>query len=984
MNRPEVFSIPAHAAFADALAAGLLARFGGDPVALARVQLLLPNRRAVRSVTEAFVRAAGDGGVLLPRMTPVGDIGDDSFERLAAGAEPVAPAVSSLRRRLELARLAWARSGGSAVEALRLGDALGETLDALLEEEVSPDRIGELAADMDGQLAAHWAKTLAYLDVIVRAWPPERAALGATEGRTRLAALVDALIARWRDAPPGPVVAAGIVSATPAIGRLLAAVARLPDGVVVLPGLDTAMAETDWHAIHCRLAEVPDPDRPVRRDNEEHPQFALKLLLARLGVARGEVREWQAEAGAAGPGERTAAVAAAMAPARSLAGWQARDADALTAAFAGVTTIETASPAEEAQAIALALRRALETPGRTAALVTPERNLARRVAAHCKRFGIDIDDSAGQPLALTPPGALSLALVAAAAEGFAPAALLAVLKHPLVQRGEGRAQWLVPVRRLDLLLRGVRPPPGLDPVAERIDASDLPGKAALADWWAGAAAMLAPVEAALGGRSVSLDALAAALRESLSALAGDGLWSGPDGRALARLVEQVETEGAVLGAVAAEDAPGLWQALMAGETVRPVWGKHPRLAILGPLEARLQRADLMILGGLNEGVWPQAPSPDPWLPPMLRTALGLPGRERSIGLAAHDFVQALGAPRVIVSRARRDASAPTVASRLWLRLTAFAGDAIADDKELIRIARCLDSCDVPVPAARPMPVPPAAARPRRISVTQVDTLASDAFAFYANKILRLRVLDPLDHDPTPAERGTLIHDVLEQWVAAGHRDLAHLEQLGEAMLAREAADLPLLRALWGPRVRRLLEWAGSEVLAREVAEDPWTPLVAEARGALLLANGVEVTGLADRIDADAAGRLAIVDYKTGSPPSKVRMQAGFASQLALLAAMAEAGTFVAGPKRLPPGEVAELSFWKLGGGSEPGKATRPFKTVAEVADHVAAMLERVEDLTSALLLGNAPFQPKRRPGYAWSDYDRLARVGEWLGRGKPL
>ena len=758
-----VFSIPAHVAFVDALAQGLIARCP-DPLELARAHVFLPNRRAVRALTEAFVRVAG-GGLLLPRMTPVGDLGDDSFDRFASGGAALPPQVSPLLRRLELARLVRAKPGaGSAVEALRLGDQLGATLDALLAEEILPERLRGLVADKD--LADHWHDTFAFLDIIIREWPPARDALGGSDGGTRLAALIDAAIARWRaDPPPGLVVVAGVTGSSPPLVRLMQAILGMPRGLIVLPGLDTDLGPAGtarWDAIRCR---DPDDEAAAARDSEEHPQYALKALLTRLGIGRDEVADWGVTTAQDGPAARTAAVMAAMAPAAA-ADWSE---GSEPEAFAGVTVLEAATAAEEAQAIAIALRRALEVPGQTAALVTPDRVLARRVAAHCRRWGLAVDDSAGESLRLTPPGALALALTEAMAAGFAPVPLLAALKHPLAAAGDARPQWLSEVRQLDLVLRGVRPPPGLDAVAEAIDArfDDMverlskrrrkpdPARVAaleaatrrLAGWWRGVSRMLEPLASAAGRGETDLARIAAALRLAGTALAGDRLWSGTDGRALADLVERLEAEGAVLGSFVVEDAPALMTALLNDIAVRAPWGGHPRIRILGPLEAQLQRADLMILGGLNEGVWPGRPAPDPWLAPVIRTALGLPGLARATGLAAHDFVGALGAPRVLITRARRDAAAPLVPSRFWLRLKAYAGR-LDEAEDLLAFARRIDGGGAPQQRPPPRPCPPVARRPRQVAVTAIDTLITDPFAYYARSILRLDKLDPLDQDPT--------------------------------------------------------------------------------------------------------------------------------------------------------------------------------------------------------------------------------------------
>ncbi len=983
MRQPELFSIAPHAAFVDALAKGLLDRCGGDPLALARTHVLLPNRRGARALTEAFVRLSGNGGLLLPRMTPVGDLGDDSFDRFAGGETALPPAVPVLQRRLELARLVRSMPaardlGRSAVEALRLGDALGATLDALLAEEIDPARLKTVVEDAD--LASHWQDTLAFLDVVITHWPPARDATGGSDGGTRVAAMIDHAVARWAAQPPETlVVAAGITGSSPPLVRLLGAVMRLPRGLIVLPGLDTDLSddgEARWAAIRCRATDGDDT-----RESEEHPQFALKALLSRLGFERADVRDWGVATDHDGPPARTGAVMAAMAPADAADGWHAGVAEG---GFESVRAVEAATPSEEAQVIALALREALLVPERTAALVTPDRALARRVAAHCRRWGLNIDDSAGTPLRLTPPGALALALVEAMAQGFAPVTLLAVLKHPLVASGDARLPWLESVRRLDRILRGVRPPPGLEAIGAQIDEwLNEPRNAAdagAAAWWEGAAALLEPLSQIADRAETDLPRLAAALRIVGTALCGDALWAGVDGRALAQLVEALETGGATFGRFEIEEAPGLVAALLSDIAVRPAWGGHPRLAILGPLEARLQRADLMILGGVNEGTWPGRAAPDPWLAPAIRARLGLPGLARDIGLAAHDFSGSLGAADVLITRARRDASAPLVPSRFWLRLQAFTGGLRPDDR-LLAIARRLDSRATPVAGERPQPSPPVIKRPRELSVTEVDTLIADPFAFYARRMLRVSPLDPLDQDPTAATRGTRVHDVMEAWTKSGGGSLERLERLANAMLDAEGKLFPLLRALWAPRARRALLWAGEQVHARET--QGWFAVAAEAAGTLSLPNGITLKGRADRVDRADDGRLAVIDYKTGRAPTAKQVKAGLSNQLGLLLAMAAGGQLgtSAGDRvaRGPPGEIA---YWRLIGGRDHGEIVDPLKgkppmTPAELVDFV---LLTVEDLTTRRLLTATPFESKRHPGLAWGDYDHLARVSEWQDR----
>ena len=979
-----LFTIPNSIGFVDALAAGLLAR-SPQPQDLARTLVLLPNRRAVRALTEAFVRACAGGGLLLPRMVPVGDLAEDDFDRLAAGDLALPPAVSSLTRSLELGRLvrqrlASAEPARSAVEGLRLGNALADALDTLLAEEVPPERLRDAVADAD--MAHHWQETLAFLELIITAWPPERDRLGGSDGGTRLTAAIQALTSRWQAAPPQtPVIAAGITSPSPALVRLLAAVLTLPHGQIVLPGLDLATDEPGlarWDAI---LAE---PGEGLT-ETESHPHHALKRLLGGLNRRREDLMLWPHAAPDPLLIRRDAEVAAAFAPADAGEGWSAPppDPEVARAAFANVRVLEADTPAEEAQALALALREALQTPGRTAALVTPDRALARRVAAHCRRWGIAVDDSAGQPLARTPPGSLALAMVAAMAEHFAPVALLALLKHPLVKRGEARLPWLARVRQLDLALRGVRPAPGLDGIAAHIDHWQREtGNAdpTLADWWAEVAVLLTPLEAEAG--TTDLARLAITLQQVIATLAEDAAWAGPDGRALAARLEALGLEGAVFGPFASDEAPALMAALFADIAVRPAWGGHPRVHLLGPLEAQLMRADLMILAGLNEGVWPAPPSPDPWLAPAIRARLGLPGQARAIGTSASDFVRALGAPEVLISRARRDAAGPMLRSRVLARLDAhvarFSEGGLARADRLVRLARHLDAEAQPRAAPRPAPVPPPDLRPRSLSVTEVDTLIADPFAFYAARMLKLKPLDPLDADPGAADRGKHLHTVLEDWIRGGSLDPDVLATSTEAMLLSACGGFPLLAALWGPRARRALAWAGETLLARVAAG--WQPLAAEADGEIMLTNGIRLKGRADRIDRNGEGALALIDYKSGRLPAIRHVREGLSNQLPLLAAIAAEGAFQERSRRLPAGTAEMLEYWKLSGGEKPGEA-RPAlgknNSPPPVPAHVEDTRAIVTGILGRLLMTPAPFTAQLYPALCWPDYDHLARVHEW-------
>jgi ATP-dependent helicase/nuclease subunit B len=968
---PLVYSIPAYRSFSDALVHGLLAAFGREPAALARGRVLLPNNRAVRTITEAFVRAS-DGGLVLPRLIAIGD--QDIGERIGGALDPleladeIPPAIDPLERQLLLAQML--RSGDeSAAEAMRLASELARTMDHLAIEEIPASRLDEAVAETP-ELAGHWLQSIERFRAVLDGWPALLADRGLIDLADRRNRLLHALARRWANRPPeGFTVAAGITTSAPAIAALLGSVARLDEGTVVLPALadiDSFPSE-EWDALG------PDGDGS---GEETHPQFHLKRLLHRIGVAREEVLPWRAGGRASSTRARGRAVANALvSPAFSHKWTKLAPPDRR---LTGIRVAELPDPAREAQAIAIALREAVETPGKTAALVTPDRTLAARVSAHLQRWGIEADDSAGQPLSASPAGTLLLAVAAAAIESLAPVPLLSLLKHPLVGgKGEqpqsagpqpaetsARLEWLDAVRALDLALRGPRPRAGIEGLDERFEEKRVDRA------WKAIRPLLEPLaEATL---STNLSNAATLLRELAGHLAGEAAWRGVDGRLAAELLAQLEQSSGAAAIVASpEDIIPILRGLMDGLPVRRPFGGHPRIFIWGLIEARLQKADLMVLAGMNEGSWPALPDPDPWLPPQVRKTLGLPGMDFRTGLAAHDFMSALGAPRVLLSRARHDSRSPTIASRLWLRLQAMTGG-MTREQRLERLALAIDASAELRPVGRPAPNPPLEARPKRIAVTDLDRLKADPFAFYAKAILDLRPLEPVDVEQHAAWKGIAVHAVLEAWFKEDGCDPAKLRPRAEAMIANETIHA-MLRTLWAPRLMEAIDWIAEQVTTDRDAGRK--PIVAEGKGEATVA-GVTLHGRVDRIDRLPDGRLVIIDYKTGQAPAKKAVAEGFALQLGLLSLIARAGGF--GDIQ---GEVGSHEYWSLakkngriGYRQSPDGDDGPDAFVERAYVHFAAA-------ASDYLLGTREFEAKLNPAYApYEDYDQLMRLEEWYGR----
>jgi ATP-dependent helicase/nuclease subunit B len=967
---PKVFTIPVHRSFADALVNGLMAQFGRDRMMLARGMVLVPNNRAARAITDAFVRRA-EPGLLLPRLVAVGDVGGDAMGVALdpAGGEAVPAAVDPLVRRFIMARLVQqvrSESGArvDAAEALRLAAELAATLDTLLAEDISPKALQAL--DVGADLSIHWQKSLELIAMLLDRWPEELARLGRIDLVERRNILLRRQADAWREAPPlGFVVAAGITTSAKAVAELLRVVARMPNGMVVLPGVDLGSPPDEWDAI-------------AHDGIESHPQHHLRILLDRIGVACSAVARWRWGDGKARQAVRARAVSNAFAPAFATKKWNSLPAPQRK--LPGVRLAEFATPADEAQGIAIALREALETPMRTAALITPDRALAERVVAHLKRWGVNADDSGGRPLGVTAAGTLILAVVGVAVERFAPVALLSLLKHPLVMAGERRLDWLRGARSLDLALRGPRPAPGLAGLAAHLRGGDerVRGRrAAAAEWWEPVAPTFAKLERAFAAPRPLLSDLLEAQRDAIEALAGDGAWSGAAGRAASTLFADL-TAAASEGPLdfdAAALVP-MFEQMLIEIAVRPPQGGHPRISIWGLLEARLQSADLLICGGLNEGVWPASANPDPWLAPKVRIELGLGGLDRRIGLAAYDLATALGAREVLLTRARRDSRSPTIASRFALRLEAMLGGIQADGR-IVALAQAIDAHDGPAQlVARPAPSPSAALRPTVISVTEVDRLVADPFAFYAKSMLRVSALDGVDAEPTAAWRGSLVHDIFDKWF---RQDELDPDKLAEriATMFNDAGMHPVTRAMWRPRLREAIDWIAEQVAADRVAGRD--VIKSEISGSTELA-GVRLKGRADRIDR-IDGMLAIVDYKTGAPPSIKAVEAGFSMQLGLLGLIADRGGFEG-----VSGTSTEFEYWTLrknkkGGFGERTSPVKAKNTALTSDNFVATAAQKFGEAADKWLTGDAPFIAKLHPEYApYADYDHLMRLAEWYGR----
>ncbi|MFN3658249.1 MAG: double-strand break repair protein AddB [Pseudolabrys sp.] len=1018
-TRPRVFTIPASAPFLtvliDALRAGRLVPgfpAGDDPLALASATLYLPTRRACRLAREVFLERLDGDAAILPRIVPLGDIDEDEIAFAeAAHAEDalrLPEAIDPLERRLLLAELIreWARSpamravAGSPLvantvpAALGLADDLARLMDDMITRQVPWDRLDNLVPD---DLDEYWQRSLKFLKIARENWPAMRAERGAIEAAERRDLLIAAEAKRLAGSN-GPVIAAGSTGSMPATAKLLATIAGLPHGAVVLPGLDTDIDEPSFQRLAGDDGDKTHDGAPAAG----HAQFALHGLLARMGLTRADVQMLAAPAAYG----REALVSEALRPAATTEHWQlsrsrADFGTAADAALASIGLIETANAEEEALAIAVAIREGLEARDKRIALVTPDRALARRVVAALERWRVAVDDSGGDPLTDTQAGRFARLAAEAALKGLEPVTLLALLKHPLLRLGAAASAHDAATAALErALLRGPRPKPGTQALAESLvhfrgargslHASDPRRQITdeeidtAADLVARLGAALAPLES-LRADDSPLATFAKCHRDVIAALSDGAAFEGHDGKALSEALEKLAGSPTAQGlAVARGDYPEVFGASVGDRVVRRPETRDVRVHIYGPLEARLQRIDRLILGGLNEGTWPPETRSDPWLSRPMRRDLGLDPPERRIGLSAHDFAQALGAPEIILSRAQKVAGAPTVTSRFVQRIAALAGterwqQVAARGETYVTLARALDHPAQVKAAERPAPTPPLEARPAKLSVTAIEDWLRDPYTIYAKYILRLAPLDAVDTPPGARDRGTVIHGAIGEYTelfakAPPADPLAELIRLGEKHFA-VLADYPEAKAFWWPRYMRIAKWFADWDLTRRKGV---TALHAEIRGELTFSDGKRdftLTGIADRIEKRSDGSYAILDYKTGSARTDKQVLTGLAPQLTLEAAILRQGGF----KGIGPGSVSEVTYVTLKGGDPAGKQqTVKFKDSTPDA-HADNALARLKGVATLFADASKPYLSLVHPMWKthYGDYDHLARVKEW-------
>lgn len=958
-----IFNIAQSCSLVDVLAKKFSRIYADNPLELANVLFLLPNRRACVSLRDAFVRDNGLKPSILPQIVPIADADEDEiFLNGSANSEvlrQLPPAIDNYERLFLFTRLIISKPAEYGLpemtfaQAFALAQDLAKLMDVFYNEQLSFDGLKNLVPE---QYAVHWQETLNFLQIISKYWPQILQERGLCDMVNRKNALLKAQAEIWQNnKPSGQVVAAGITALFPGLKQLLKTIKNLPNGEIYFYGLDKQLEDEAWE-----------------QADESHPQYELKQLLEFLQISRFEVKDAVKPHNAA----REKLVSEMMRPALSTLEWRSLSADSLPSeATENLHLITTEDMGQEASAIAVIMRDTLNTASKTAALVTTDRNLARRVAAELERWQIKIDDSAGKPLHLTPVGIYLRSILEVLEADFSDSSVLALLKSPFIRLNSDLASVRRRVRDYELALRT----PAYSGIKKEIPEKLLQDVVLLKQTIRPLAELYANPQADFTVLLQTHLQVAEALSGSKNGGGDKVLWRGDDGRKAAALFSKVLPQLKVLEQIDPKQYAAVLTRLMATETVRPLYGTHPRLKILGPIEARFNQYDVVIVGEVNEGVWPVLPSSDPWMSRPMKKDFGMPLPEKAIGVMAADFCQLMCAPEVYLTRAKRVTGTPMNKSRWLLRLEtvlkAYGKEAeTLLDYKYTSLARLQDTPAVQDKIVVPAPKPPIESRPRRLSASWLERLICDPYSVFAAKILRLKQLDAPDKDLSFADYGNLIHGILEEFNTKFPQELPSdaREQLINIGLNKfQSAEISAeLRAFWWPSFVKTVDWVlAQEAICRPDIKQiynevegqmefaaPAGPFIAEAR--------------ADRLNFNKDGSIDIIDYKTGSIRSNKQVHAGYAPQLPIEGLIAASGGFRKNGRKIPTGKVNKLSYWRLG-----NKITE----ITETDKVLAQTRENLQKLISAFDFETTPYLARPNPKYVpkYSEYDHLERIKEW-------
>ncbi len=969
----KIYNISSGRAFSKELAQYLLRITKDNPEELPCYRVLLPTRRACRILRETFLKLNDGKSILLPVMSPIGDVEADDLSLMmfgnSGGFLDVPSAIAPLKRQLLLAKLIRSVPEFSQTmdHALALAGALSKFIDQVVVEGLEFSDLHKIVPD---EFAEHWQITLDFLKIISENWSKILAEHDLIDVAQRRNLLLNALAKHWQESPPDyPIIAAGSTGSIPAVGRLLGVISQMPQGQVILPALDIYMDDDAWDHI-----------------SANHPQHSLKSLLERIGADRKDVIELSNNDDG---GSRNILASEMMLPAQASAQWKdfpkRHDIEPM---LQNLQYYPCATQQEEAALIALIMRESLQHKTNITALVTPDRNLARRVAALCRRWNIEVDDSAGKSLAETRLGKFMALTIKQGQAEFDVIAMLSLLKISICRFSQDEKRYSKMLGLLETkflrqdtlyasreMLR--------DEIASKEECAELLG---FIDGFYAALKPLIYYKSQTKKHSFT-DILKAHIKvmETLSTdldkSGAEILWRGDDGEAGAVFLSEILEHGELIDNVTLDEYEEILLSLMRDVTIRSAYNVHPRLLILGQLEARLSDADLFILGGLNEGVWPPDTGHDPWMSRPMRSEFGLPSFDQSIGIAAHDFVQGFCSDNVVMTRSEKIGGSPSVPARWLDRLDTVMRACGKNLSDLSAFpyrnwADFLDRPDKVIPFDRPAPKPPISARPKGASITKIDVWMKDPYAIYMYYVLNLRKIRPLLQDNDAALRGTILHKILENFTNAFPLKLpdnAEEELIAIAKnILEKRLEAPELMRYWWPKFLKIAAWfIEHERSWREGAKF----FKSEIKGGIdidIAGAPFNLHGTADRIDRMHGG-YAVIDYKSGGSFSKKALKSGALPQMPLEALILSKGGFPS----IPKGESVYLGYWKLTGGAKAGEIRA---INGDLDETIEIVFEGLKNLITVFRELDTPFYaiPDTSNAPRFNDYEHVSRLKEWV------
>lgn len=963
LAQSRVFSLPIGCDFSKAFVDGLCQRMSQHPPQeMARIEVYVNTRRTMRRMQELFQQK---GAMLLPQFRLITELSNDPLA-LCKLPEP----APSIRRVLQLGQLVRAvLNQDSTIASASMTFDLANSLSALLDEVQGEGVLMKQVLDLDvSNHSEHWDRSKRFLSIIADHWDQN----SLTDPQDRMRHVVQAYSQYWHDNPPThPIIIAGSTGSRGETAQFMKTVSNLPQGCVVLPGLDAADPSEVWDSFNNEHATL------------DHPQAGFAKLLRTLEISRGDVVPWM-DTKPYSPA-RNQLVSLSLRPAPITDQWLQdgpKIASKISDATQGLSLIEAQNQKEEALAIATCLRQAAQNKTH-AVLITPNRALTRRVSANLNRWAIEADDSAGLPLNLSPPGIFLRLIASSFGRPLTPQKLVTLLKHTLTHSNESRSQHNLFAQRLEIKhLRGGAPEIDFTNFGSWLEKQPDQAEATIwVSWIKDTLAQLQDKQEMALGEWIQLHIQTAEQFAAGSNTAGSGeLWEKSAGAAAQKTLADLLDEHIHGGLLTALEYNSLISTVLNQEVREDVQTAHPYISIWGTLEARVQGADLVILGGLNEGTWPEKSSPDMWMNRDMRAQLGLLLPDRIIGLSAHDFQQAMGAPNVVLSRSLRDGDALSNASRWVIRLTNLLSglgdqgktalmDMRARGNEFIAFADYLDQPENVISAStRPAPIPPKGIGIRKLSVTQIQRLIRNPYEIYAREILRLRKIKPLGKEADVMERGIAIHDVIEEFTNALPAELPPNAKdtfldIAQEVLAK-TVPWPSAQRLW---LARLTQSADRFLQGEAQRRSEGEILAIERQGNLHLKDlDFTLTVKADRIDQGPNG-LRIYDYKSGNTPTKNVMKL-FDKQLQLEALIAAHGGF----DKIDAAMTEHLEYVGV-------TASKDADPIEIGADFIATISAELHQLIAHFNSGENGFtaHDKEQMSLHTSDYDHLSRKGEW-------